>query len=238
MLTFWMNWTSNAEHAGLTLRLTIQPPHLLCLLTMPFCSAHETIKIHAIPWRSRSCVSHTHHPMILVSAGPIQVAHASPSLLATDATHHSINIFFRGIFLRKGCLPCWNPHIVSLKVLYLTLQDTGSNYKSWGFLFILQTAREISKLYDLSPLDNRTDQLITYTYHTHTRTQPRTHLHLHVWIYWYIAQAKTKNHWEINSSGLSFHNDQPAEPLWSSSGDRGKDIGGWITTFDYHILWL
>ena len=196
MLTFWMNWTSNAEHAGLTLRLTIQPPHLLCLLTMPLCSAHETIKIHAIPWRSRSCVSHTHHPMLHVSAGPIQVAHASPSLLATDASHHSnhsINIFFAGFFWERGFFlvetlkPC-SP----LPVLYLTLQDTGSNYKSWVFLFMLQTAREMRKLNDLSPPDNRTDELITYTYHTHMRTQPRTNLHLYVWIYWYSTSENKK----------------------------------------------
>jgi len=45
---------------------------------------------------------------------------------------------------------------------------------------MLQTAREMRKLNDLSLPDNRTDELITYTYHTHMRTQPRTNLHLYV----------------------------------------------------------
>jgi len=91
-------------HLGKHARATVQP--LLCHTN--YCDtsyelsfAHKTVRIHASPWRSRSCQAvllHRHHLIIHTGAELIELANGSPPTFATD------EIRFNRLILRSDFL--------------------------------------------------------------------------------------------------------------------------------------
>jgi len=101
MMMLQPNQTSIAEHAGLTTRLKVQPPHLirssiscvclLCPFVLPKIPSKSTPAHHT----AVGALSRRPH-LIPVDAGPIQLANG----FATDAIHHRIllHYFFCRLF--------------------------------------------------------------------------------------------------------------------------------------------